>query len=477
MKPNRSVLAGLWAFLLLGLGTLQAADVTRAGGPLRVHPSNSRYFTADGSKAVLLTGSHTWDNLQDMGTGNPPGPFDYEAYLEFLSRHHHNFFRLWRWEILDWDTRANDGKNGKRLFVEPHPWRRTGPGTALDGGPRFDLYGLDDAYFERLRSRAVAAGRRGMYASVMLFEGWALQHTTNAWRAHPFHPENHVNGLDPDLDRDGLGLEVHTLRVPAVTRVQEAYVRKVVETLNDLDNVLYEIVNESGSYSTEWQAHFIRYVKEVEGGLGRRHPVGFTFQYSRDRRHKGSNATLFASQADWVSPNPEATGGFDYRTNPPVADGGKVVLSDTDHLWGIGGDIAWVWKTFLRGHHPIFMDPYAQGVLLGGTKAKWEPVRSAMGVVLRLAERVDLAALRPQREVPGAEFCLASSSGERIAWVPDSGGMTLDLAGVPGRFTVEWIDPVSGDAVRGGDLEGGAARTITPPGPVPVVVHIGSASR
>ena len=38
---------------------------TRATGPLRVHPTNPRYFTADGQQAVLLTGSHTWSNLQD----------------------------------------------------------------------------------------------------------------------------------------------------------------------------------------------------------------------------------------------------------------------------------------------------------------------------------------------------------------------------------------------------------------------------
>ena len=34
--------------------------------------------------------------------------------------------------------------------------------------------------------------------------------------------------------------------LPAVTPVQEAYVRKVLETLNSLDNVLYEIANEVG---------------------------------------------------------------------------------------------------------------------------------------------------------------------------------------------------------------------------------------
>ena len=50
-----------------------------------------------------------------------------------------------------------------------------------------------------------------------------------------------------------------------------------------------------------------------------------TFQYKA-----GSNKALFDGPADWISPNGE--GG--YSDDPPVNDGRKVVLSDTDHLRG-----------------------------------------------------------------------------------------------------------------------------------------------
>ena len=40
----------------------------------------------------------------------------------------------------------------------------------MDGKPKFDLTKFDPAYFERLRSRVEAAGQRGIYTSVMLFE-------------------------------------------------------------------------------------------------------------------------------------------------------------------------------------------------------------------------------------------------------------------------------------------------------------------
>jgi len=48
---------------------------------------------------------------------------------------------------------------------------------------------------------------------------------------------------------------------------------------------------------------------------------------------------LFSSSADWISPNPDAEK-LNYRTNPPAADARKVILTDTDHLWGIGGNVA-----------------------------------------------------------------------------------------------------------------------------------------
>jgi len=55
---------------------------------------------------------------------------------------------------------------------------------------------------------------------------------------------NNINGVDGDPHSTDSGRAIHTLALPTVTALQEAYVRKVVDTVNDLDNVLYEIGNE-----------------------------------------------------------------------------------------------------------------------------------------------------------------------------------------------------------------------------------------
>jgi hypothetical protein len=427
---------------LLGVFTMAASGAAPAAGPLRVCDTNPRYFTDGSGKAVYLVGSHMWNNLQDMSPDDPPEAFDWDAYMEFMQRYNHNFMRLWRWEPVIWDTSANNLNRDEVHTVAPHPWARTGPGNASDGKPKFDLTRFDESHFERMRERVISAGERGIYVAVMLFEGWALQRMEDAWSPHPFHPKNNINGIGGDVDVETKGVEVHELKHPSIVEIQEAYVRKVIDTVNDLDNVLYEISNENHTGSTEFQYHMIRFIKEYEKTKPKQHPVGMTFQFKG-----GSNKTLFNSPADWISPNPE--GG--YRDNPPAADGNKVIITDTDHLWGIGGNQQWVWKSFLRGLNPIFMDPY-DGLILGDKfDPKWEPVRRSVGYTLRFAERMNLAAMTPRNGLSSTRYCLANPGSEYLVYQPEAGEVfTVKLEA--GKYKFKWFDPSTGEASATGEL-------------------------
>ncbi|MDI7274860.1 MAG: hypothetical protein QME94_02670, partial [Anaerolineae bacterium] len=208
----------------------------RCAGPLRVHPENPRYFTdgtrtPDGSlRAVYLTGSHTWPNLIDRGPSDPPPTFDFGGYLDLLDKHNHNFVRLWARHVTwyhDYDHTGNT-----ELHAAPLAWPRTGPGLALDGKPRFDLARFNQGYFDRLRSRVSAAGERGIYVSIMLFGGY--YECCGGWQGNPFNRENNINGVDGDPKGEGNGLAAHTLECPAILALQEAYVRQVIDTVNDL---------------------------------------------------------------------------------------------------------------------------------------------------------------------------------------------------------------------------------------------------
>jgi hypothetical protein len=99
IKMN-TVRKNIAAISLICLFLSFSCTVTHAAmGPLKVHPTNSRYFADGNGNAVYLTGSHVWYNLQDRGNTNPPPAFDYNRYLNFLKNHNHNFIRLWTWEL------------------------------------------------------------------------------------------------------------------------------------------------------------------------------------------------------------------------------------------------------------------------------------------------------------------------------------------------------------------------------------------
>lgn len=464
------------AFLsLAGIGISSGADKPKdeaAKGPLRKHPTNPRYFTDGSGKAIYLTGSHTWNNLQDGGWAagsngqkwsNNLGTFDYQGYLRFLRQRNHNFIRLW--------TPENAADVGHGKPVDPVAFLRTGPGKALDGQPKFDATKLNQAYFDRLRRRVSAARDRGIYVSIMLFDVWGVARYENpdSWKGHPFHPGNNVNGINGDPNGDGKGLECHTLAIPAVTAVQDAYVRKVIDTVNDLDNVLYEIDNEGAADSKEWQYRMIKFIKDYQAGKPKQHPVGLTAIIP------GNNDVLLASPADWISPL-----GQDYAYDPPAATGVKVIVSDTDHLPNnLPLDRAthvWVWKSFIRGINPIYMDQLGD---LGGPvccpiSPHAEDVRKAMGSTRGYADKMNLAAMTPRNGISSTAYCLAHVGSEYLVYQPTGGAFTVTLAG--GTYSVEWFNPQAGAASAAGTVNGGADVSFTPPFGGDAVLYLKSAA-
>ena len=443
---------------LMEVGPLQAT------GPLRVHPINPRYFTDGSGKAILLAGSHTWRNFQAFGAGNPPADaFDYPGYLNFLKANGLNFTRLWGWE-------QSKGPAGypPDYFVSPMPYLRPGPGTAQDGLPKFDLSQFNQAYFDRMRQHVIDAGNQGIYVDVQLFNGWSVgtKDGPSPWPNHPFNANNNTNGINGDTNGDGNGYEVETLAIPAITALQDAYVKKVIDTVNDLDNVLFEICNESegGASYVAWQNHMIDLIHSYEATKPKQHVVGFSVPYPA-----GNNSAIFSSNADWVAPNEYDSAGYNYKTNPRPNGGSKVVIADTDHLWGLGGDRAWAWKSFTRGLNVSYMDCYVEDAF-GCPISQADPARLSllanMGYALNYANRMNLAAMTPRGDLCSTGYCLANpaaTGAEYLVYLPTGGSITVNLAATSGELTVEWFNPGAGMTMAGGTTTGGATRSFTPP--------------
>lgn len=439
------------------------AFAKQATGPLRVHPANPRYFTVtDGSRspdgslrAVYLTGSHTWNNQQQIEgfrVARSPDPLtgkiNFVRFLDFLDSHHHNFYRHWIFEFA-WDPGPKVGP----FTVEPHPWPPTGPGTAGDDKPKLDLSKFDESYFERLRSRLSAARDRGIYASIMLFES---SFGGRVCPGHPFHPDNNINGVN-----GGSTVRFHTLESPAVVRLQEAYVRKVVDTVNDLENGLYDVCNEPGQESWDWCVHLCKFIKEYQAAKPKQHPVGLASLADKSQSWIARNDLPLDSPFDWISPggwaknSPANVWGKDTPTN----DGRKVILADTDHIWPVAPQRGWVWKCFARGHQPILMDWYdcRPGWPSSGISSEeQEAMRQTMGHTRVYANRMNLAAMTPRNDLASSGYCLAAPGREYLAYLPDGGAVTVDLSAVRGPLAFEWFNPRTGTATNGGPVEGGA---------------------
>ena len=450
--------------------------------PLRVNPHNPRYFSDGNGKAIYLTGSHTWSSLQDIDTTDPPSAFDYQGYLDFLKRYQHNFIRLWTWELTTFRYSSDEPLR----YASPFPWKRTGPGTALDGKPKFDLTKFDEEYFDRLRSRTMAAMNRGIYVSIMLFEGHGMFFSEPpwCWEGHPFHVKNNINGIDGDPHGEGRGLASHTLRhhsifkrlirrLPATAKVQEEYVKKVIDTVNDLDNVLYEISNEDHSGSVEWQYHMIDLVHSYEKEKPKQHPVGMTTHV------RMGNDAVFRSRAEWISPTLLSWPGEDdpYKIDPPRNDGKKVILSDTDHLWGMGGDRKWVWKSFLRGYHTVYMDriaSYENGLISSDvSNPDAEDARRAMGHTLIYADKMNLAAMTPRDELSSTTYCLADPGREYLVYQTES-DTPFHLYLKAGAYRYEWFNPDKGTIVSTGSsiFPQDRSTSFAPPFPGDAVLYV-----
>jgi len=437
MKLSQRTRVGIMTCLAL-LMSWTVVEATLAAGPLRVHPANPRYFTDGSGKAIYLTGSHTWRNVQD--SANVP---NFTSYLDFLNKYGHNYTRLWVYR----------GSPGGPALT-PTIYARTGPGTALDGGLKYDVSKFNQAFFDQLRARCRVARDRGIYVQVTLDSSETARSEAPGninWPVHPYNVANNINGVNGDPNGDKWGYEIFNLQVATLTALNENYACKVVDTLNDLDNVLYEIVNEANHDSRQFQYHMVNYIRNYEAtNKPKRHPVGMTSYRDPGNEPGGANSDLFASPADYIAPGLNL-----YRDSPPAADGRKVIILDTDHIGG--GDASWVWKTFTRGMNPVYMDTWDV------SDATSEGARKAMGHTLTCAKRMNLAGMTPREDLASSRYCLANQGDEYLVYQPVPGvAFTVDLPA--GTYDYEWFDPVSGPVnAESSFVAAGGMRSFTAP--------------
>ncbi|HXT39249.1 MAG TPA: putative collagen-binding domain-containing protein [Candidatus Angelobacter sp.] len=444
---------------------------------------NPNYFEDASGTPLVLCGSHSWNTLQDWGSNGSIRMLDFDAFVSFLWAHGHNFTLLWCTELPKFHGLPTTENSSPDFTVSPFPWRRTGPGSATDGGLKFDLTKFDRAYFGRLRARVQALHGAGIYAGVYLFTGEWLLRFRCPTDGYPFSGPNNVNGVDDGYRGGSLDTATGsvTMTAPnAITGFQEAYVKKTIDTLNDLPNVLWIVSEEAPTNSIWWNNHLISFVRAYEKGKRFQHPIGFgTLDHPLD-------SELYDSDADWVAPSARVSPERSCGTGHPYC---KVNINDSDHSYfGMWNDPPrknrnYAWKNFTAGNQVLFMDPYLVyyprqqrnlcsslvNAIAGVPDARWENFRNNLGYIVRYSRKLNLANVAPRSSLSSTKECLAqtpSVGAEYLVYAPSGGSFTVDLSAMPDSrmLAVEWLNPATGATISQNPItSGSSSQSFSPP--------------
>ena len=408
--------------------TAQPPIQTGVTGPLALSSVNQRYFADPRGNAVALNGSQTWNTLQDWGANGSIQTLDFSAFVNFLVAHGHNFTLLWRTELTKFCGLPSTDGTPPDITVGPHPWLRTGPGLASDGGLKFDLTKFDPAYFSRLRARTLQLNNAGIYAGIYFFTGEWLNVFRCSGDGYPLSGANNINGVD-----DGGGIGSMTMSAPnAVTNAQDALVDKMIDTLNDLPNVLWIVSEEAPLSSTWWNNHLISHARTYEATKPLQHPIGYAVLENL------ADSVPYNSNADLVAPGSRISPTLTCGTGTPNC---KVNINDSDHTYfGMWTDSVQVnrnyaWQNFTRGNQVLFMDPYVlqyprQGrnlcanpvnSICQGVDTRWDNFRDNLGYIVTYSRKLNLAAVTPQGSLSSTGYCQAqtpATGAEYLVYAP-----------------------------------------------------------
>jgi hypothetical protein len=458
---------------------------TPISGPLRASV-NPNYFEDASGNALILCGSQTWNTLQDWGSNGSIQKLDFDQFVGFLKTHNHNFTLLWSTELPKFHgLPTTDTSSSPDITVSPFPWKRTGPGLATDGGLKFDLTKFDENYFDRLRARVQALNGAGIYVGIYLFTGeWLLRFrcTTDGY---PFSGTNNVNGVDDGYKGGLLATWVGAVTMTAanaITDLQDAYIKKTINTLNDLPNVLWIISEEAPENSTWWNNHLISLVRAYEKEKPHQHPIGYGVPSVFNSQ---IDSMLYNSDADWIAQAARISPASSCGTGKPSC---KVKINDSDHsYWEIWNDTPeknrnYIWENFANGNQVLFMDPYLvyyprqkRNMCTSPTNAicdlpdqRWENFRNNLGYILKYSHRLHLVNLTPDSSLCSTKYCLAqtpSAGAEYLAYAPSGGSFTMDLSAMPYKrmLAVEWFNPSTGTTTSQSAIHAGSSSQLFSP--------------
>lgn len=451
---------------------------------IRVHPGNPKCFEFRGRPMALITATEHYGAVMNR-------PFRFEEYLADAAANHMTLTRLFCLfrELQSAVNPYSTCKPESPDYIAP--FKRTGPGRAHDGEPKFDLDTWNPEYFDRLHRFLSLASDLGIIVEVVLLSN---TYEPRIWALNPLHAGNNVNGL-PEIE----WTDYNTMRHPTVFERQVAHVRRIVEETNRYDNVIYEICNEPGGgfpgvdgaptvdEVDQWQAALAQVIRSTEAALPNKHLVAGHEAFTYDPWSHPADRSFGGDVFDVVNIHPLP--GIGWRGNRydmgqfmskqlclrPFRDfcldtftEPKPLNYDEDNVasqykdfdgWTIHRKRAWT--ALMNGAHYDYIDFSIINYCEAGTPASRAHIRSWMRHLSLFVQSLDMVCSMPVRNAlnaqPGHTCESVRASGhedvavyladdrelsESGAGTPISGEIVLDLAETEYRTAV--FSPVTG---------------------------------
>ncbi len=312
-------ITGICCAGLIGL----AVTASALAQPIALHPDNPHYFLWRGAPTLLITSGEHYGALLNLD-------FDYGRYFDELQKNKLNLTRTFSGMYRETASAFGITQNTLAPLPERYicPWARSDTPGYADGGNKFDLSQWDQAYFDRLRDLLTQAQRRGIVVEMNLF---CPMYDDALWNVCPLHPANNVNGT-PACPRE----EVFALKHQALTDIQLALTRQIVQQLRDFDNLYYEVCNEPyfGGVTMEWQHRIVDEIVAVEKDFPQRHLISLNVANGRQQVENPHPAVSIFNFHYCVPPDTVA---LNYGLNAVIGDNETGFRGKDDALYRTEG--------------------------------------------------------------------------------------------------------------------------------------------
>ena len=448
-------------FSISGPAAAQTGSAGRTA--LSIYAANPAYFESPDGKPVVMIGDYEASPICPTGVPMDPN-YDYRIFFDTLKENGLNFAKVWIFYGVEAEY------DSETPFDEYHrfnllPYLRTGPGLANDGRPKYDLAQFNPYYFERIAAACAAARARGIYVHLVLIDGWIFR-IPALWKFHAYNIDNNVNHVDGDPKRTGVSTDPEqgscSLGNAQVLEVEKAYLRRLVDAVNDFDNVLFEVSNEN-YYNLEWELSIARFVHEYEKGKPRQHLVmpldlpdhdyrGVTYGAEAKNDHTKSwktwdlaqlHATMLAARG-LKQPLIYDTDGIESDDNPVQRKG--------------------FWTAFVSGGHVNYTDYSFQPEIGGDERGlRRAGLRRQLGHLAAFTRQIRFWEMHPADIVRSGDAYALASPREAVVYLPGGGDVEVDLNGMMGALRAKWFNPRNGLFSRPSAVTGGKTQSFEAP--------------